>query len=246
MTAWLERKRKAVDLFISHLLAGPARPYVAKVLLHGSVAGGMARPESDVDVVVLQIGAPQVVADACDEASFRVVMEMPESVEPLIFSMGEYRHPSSYFLYRATQDGEELYSMAVEELREEEIEGLHELGMNYLEGARELEQNGRYRLATDTAYNAAELAVKGLVFLKSDRLPKTHSGVVNKFGELYIKSGILSVSLGKWLRRALRYRNLARYEYSAPVGAEEARQTIQLADELLGVLATQKKAGVIK
>lgn len=38
-----------------------------------------------VDVVVFQIGAPEVVADVCDEASFRVVMEMSESIEPLIF-----------------------------------------------------------------------------------------------------------------------------------------------------------------
>lgn len=240
MTAWLERKREAADLFISHLLASPARSHIAKVLLHGSVAEGTAQPESDVDVVVFQIGAPEVVADVCDEASFRVVMEVSESIEPLIFSMGEYHHPFSYFLYRAIQDGEELYSVTAEELKREEIEGLYELGLDYLEGARELEQNGRYRLATDTAYNAAELAVKGLVFLKSDRLPRTHSGVVNRFGELYIKSEILPVSLGKRLRRALRYRNLARYEHSAPVGADEARQTIQLAEELLTVLAAQK------
>jgi len=158
VTAWLERKREAADLFISHLLASPARSHIAKVLLHGSVAEGTAQPESDVDVVVFQIGAPEVVADVCDEASFRVVMEVSESIEPLIFSMGEYHHPFSYFLYRATQDGEELYSVTAEELKREEIEGLYELGLDYLEGARELEQNGRYRLATDTAYNAAELA----------------------------------------------------------------------------------------
>lgn len=48
MTAWLERKREAADLFISHLLASPARSHIAKVLLHGSVAEGTAQPESDV------------------------------------------------------------------------------------------------------------------------------------------------------------------------------------------------------
>ena len=85
MNAWLERKRKAGDLFVSHLLASPARPYVAKVLLHGSVAEGIAQPESDVDVLVFQTGAPEVVAEACDEVSFQVVMDTVESVEPLIY-----------------------------------------------------------------------------------------------------------------------------------------------------------------
>lgn len=240
MNAWLERKRKAGDLFVSHLLASPARPHIAKVVLHGSVAEGTARPESDVDVLVFQTGAPEVVADVCDEASFQVVMEAMESVEPLIYSWGEYRYPSSYFVYQAIRQGEELYSMEAERLRQEEVEGLYELGTEYLEGARELEERGRYRLATDAAYNAAALAVKGLILLKAERLPKTHSGVVNRFGELYIKRGILAAALSKQLRRSLRYRNLARYDRSTTIGAEEASQTIQLADELLTALEAKK------
>ena len=237
---WLERKRKAGDLFVSHLLASPARFHVAKVLLHGSVAEGTAQPESDVDVLVFQTGTPETVADVCDEASFQIVMEMSESVEPLIYSWGEYHYPLSYFVYQAIQQGEELYSMDAEALLKEEVEGLYELGTEYLEGARELAGRGHYRLAIDTAYNAAELAVKGLILPKVEQLPKTHSGVVNRFGELYIKSEILSVSLGKQLRRSLRYRNLARYDHSAAIGAEEARQTIQLADELLTALEAEK------
>ena len=240
MTIWLERKRKAGELFVSYLLASPARPYIAKVLLHGSVADGTAQPESDVDLLVFQIGAPHLVTDVCDEASFQVVMEASESVEPLIYSWSEYHHPFSYFIYQAIQQGEELYSMEAEELRREEVEGLYELGTEYLEGARELEEHERYRLAIDTAYNAAELAVKGLIFLKAERLPKTHRGVVNRFGELYIKSGILPIALGKQLRRSLRYRNLARYDRSATIGAEEAGQTIQLAAELLTALEAEK------
>nr|HID12388.1 HEPN domain-containing protein [Anaerolineae bacterium] len=240
MNNWLERKRKAADLFVSHLLESPARPHIAKVLLHGSVAEGVARPESDVDVIVFQIGAPELVADVCDEASFQVVMEAVESVEPLIFPVDEYRHPTSYFIYRAIQDGEVLYSMEEKALQQEEIERLYELGVEYLEDAGKLEELGRYRGAVDLAYNAAELAVKGLIFLKSERLPKTHGGVVNRFGELYIKSGVLPTSLSKRLRRGFRYRNLARYVPSATIGAEEARQTIQVADELLTFLEAEK------
>jgi len=240
VTVWLEQKRKAGDMFVSHLLASPARPYVAKVLLHGSVAEGTARPESDVDVIVFQTRAPEVVADVCDEVSFQIVMEMSESVEPLIYSWWEYHHPLSYFVYQAIQQGEELYSMEAEALLKEEVEGLHELGTEYLDGAKELADRGRYRLAIDAAYNAAELAVKALILPKVERLPKTHSGVVNRFGELYIKSGVLPTSLGKQLRRSLRYRNLARYDRSAIIGVEEARQTIQLANELLTALEAEK------
>lgn len=240
MTVWSKRKRKAGNLFVSHLLESPTWPHIAKVLLHGSVVEGTAQPESDVDVLVFQIGAPKMVADICDEASFQVAMEVSESIEPLIYSWGEYHHPSSYFVYQAIQQGEEFYSMEAEELRREEVEGLYDLSAEYLEGAKELEERGRYRLAIDAACNAAELAVKGLVFLKAERLPKTHGGVVNRLGELYIKSGLLPTALGRQLRRSLRYRNLARYDRSATVGGEEARQTIQLAGELLTALEAEK------
>lgn len=230
--AILERKRQAAERFVTQLLKSPARPYIACVLLHGSATSQRVRPESDVDLLVFRTDGSGVVEKACDEASFQVALEMAESVEPLVYSVNDWRYPASYFLYRAVRDGEVLYAMSAEELRREEIRGLRELAAEYLEGARELARKGRYRLAVDLAYNAAELVVKGLVLLKAARLPKTHGGLVGRFGELYVRTGELPADLGRRLREALRYRNLARYDRAAVIGPTEAEAVIHLAEEL--------------
>jgi uncharacterized protein (UPF0332 family) len=132
--------------------------------------------------------------------------------------------------------------MTEEQLKQEEIEALHELAIEYLEGAKENLANQRYRIATDAAYNAAELAVKGLLLLELDRLPTTHAGVVNRFGELYIKSGRLPKEFSKQLRQGLRYRNLARYDRRAEIGADKANEVIKLAEELVAALDREKQA----
>lgn len=227
-----ERKRRAAEMFVARLLESPARPYVAYVLLHGSSASRKARPESDVDVLVFRTDGGGIVERACDEASFQVALEAAESVEPLVYSLNERRYPASYFLYRAIRDGEVLYAMSGEEIRQEEIRGLRELAAEYLDGARELERQKRYRLAVDLAYNAAELVVKGLVLLKAERLPRTRGGLVGRFGELYVRTGELHADMGRRLREALRYRNLARYDRAAIIGPAEAEAVIRLAEEL--------------
>jgi len=232
----LERKRRAGEVFLARLLESPARPYIARVLLYGGVAAGRARPESDVDVLVFRTDGSGIVERACDEASFWATVETAESVEPLVYSLSDYRYPASFFVYRAIRDGEELYAMSAEELRRAEIEGLWELAAEYLEGARELAERGRYRLAVDAAYNAAELVVKGLVLRKAERLPRTHGGLVGHFGELYVRSGELPAEIGRRLREALRYRNLARYDRAAVIGPAEAEKVIRLAEELAAVL----------
>ncbi len=240
--AVLNRKRRAAEAFLAYLLASPARPYIARVILHGSVAQGVARPESDIDLIVFRTDGSGVVEDACDEAGFRVALELAESVEPLVYPLNDALYPSSYFVYRALQEGEELYAMEKGELKRLEVEGLYELGREYLEGARELLASGRHRLAVDAAYNAAELAAKGLILLRADRVAQTHGGVVGQLGELYIQSGELPAELGRRLHRMLRYRNLARYEHSATLGTTEAEQAIALAEELLGYLEGQVRA----
>lgn len=244
VSAVLAKKLEAAHRFVERLLASPAGDHVAKVILHGSVAEGSARPESDVDLLVFETDGHGLVADICDEVSFEVLLETAESVEPLVFPWHEYRYPSSYFIYHALWRGQEVYSMDKEQLKRVEIENLYELAADYLQGARACLAEGRCRIATDVAYNAAELAVKGLLLGELDDLPSTHSGVVNKFGELYIKSDRLPRELGRGLRRGLRFRNLARYVYKAEIGTEEAEEVIRLAEELLLALAREKGSPV--
>ncbi|HID63111.1 MAG TPA: HEPN domain-containing protein [Anaerolineae bacterium] len=66
--------------------------------------------------------------------------------------------------------------MDKDQLKRQEIEDLYELAVDYLEAARASLSEERYRIATDLAYNAAELSAKGLLFLLLDDLPSTHKG----------------------------------------------------------------------
>lgn len=234
--AVLERKQRAAEDFLRRLLQGRARAHIAKVILHGSVAQGTARPDSDIDLLVFGIGEPELVRDAVWNAGLATSEATDENVEPLVYPYGEYRQPSTYFVYNALRKGRELYSMDAAELKRAAMESAYALGQEYLAGARQNEAEGRHRIAVDAAYNAAELAVKGLLLLHMDDLPSSHSGIVNRFSELYIKSRRLPIELSDRLRRSLAFRNQARYEWGAIIGATEASFVLQTAEELLHTL----------
>jgi uncharacterized protein (UPF0332 family)/predicted nucleotidyltransferase len=236
MDAILERKERAADDFLRRLLTSRAREYIAKVILHGSVAQGTAQPDSDVDLLIFGTGEPELVQDAVIDVGLEVAAATGESIDPLIYPYGEYQQPSTYFIFNALRKGRELYSMDAAELKRAAMESAYALGQEYLAGARQNEAEGRHRIAVDAAYNAAELAVKGLLLLRIDELPSSHSGIVNRFGEIYIKSGRLSIELSDRLRRSLMLRNRARYEWGALIGTAEASLVLQTAEELLHIL----------
>lgn len=236
MDAVWERKQRAAEDFLQRLLASRAREHIAKVILHGSVAQGTAQPDSDIDLLVFGTGEPELVRDAVLAASLEASGVAGESIEPLVYPYGEYQRPSTFFIFNALRKGRELYSMDAAELRRAAMESAYALGQEYLAGARQNAADGRHRIAVDAAYNAAELAVKGLLLLRMDDLPSSHSGIVNHFGEFYIRSGRLPIELSDRLRRSLAFRNQARYEWGAIIGAAEASLVLQTAEELLHIL----------
>jgi len=54
-----------------------------------------------------------------------------------------------------------------------------------------------------------------------DELPTTHRGIVNKIGEIYVKSGEVDWELRRRLNDGIRVRNKARYESHAEIGEKE-------------------------
>lgn len=108
-----------------------------------------------------------------------------------------------------------------------------ELSKEYLGIAQFNQQYKRsYRGVVDSAYNAAELAAKGCLALKYQRLPKTHKGIILKFSESFVKTNIIEREVGKKLSRGLRYRNLARYERQIKITQEHADEVIKLVEIL--------------
>lgn len=60
--------------------------------------------------------------------------------------------------------------------------------------------------------------------------------MVGKFGELYVKTGLLPGALGRRLNRGLEARANARYNYAAQITEETVQEVITLAEEMMAHL----------
>lgn len=229
-------KYDALEKFTQQFLASDVRDQIAKMILFGSVARGDAYQDSDVDVLVFGFGDLRKLLEASAEASLDILLEYGEYIQVLVYCIDDFSPPKSYFLHRVMRYGKEIYSMNEDELKNREIENYLILAQEYLEIAEIGLANGKYRAAVDTAYNAAESCARGLLLLKMPELPRTHSGLLNKFGELYIKHGPLPRKVGSNLNIMLKLRSVARYDANGLIGTREAQDAIELAEVLMKAL----------
>ncbi len=195
-----------------------------------------AGEENDVDLLIVATSDLKKVEETTSEISFDILLEMGQGVEPLVYCLDRLRYPDSYFLYRNSKIGKEIYKMDELEMKTEESRGYLALAVHYLKVGERLSKDNEYRVSSDVAYNSAELTAKGLLLFKMDELPASHRGVVNKFGELYVKSGEVDWGLGRRLNNGIRLSNKARYESHAEIGEKEAGEMIKLARALIDQL----------
>lgn len=227
------RKLEALKAFIGQLRRRGRRDGIVKVLLIGSVLKGNVSAESDIDLVVFGTGDLQAVRMLCAEAAFEAGLDTGESVQPVVYPLNSYYHPTTSFLKRAINEGRTIYSMNNTDLKRDLLDGKHRLASSYLRVAQYVFDNGDYREAADLGYNAAETAVKALLLLKMDNLPKTHGGIIKRFGDLYVQTCKLSHTLVQDLYSALETRIRAGYEEKSVITREDAKEVLTLADQLL-------------
>lgn len=239
MNALLDRKYRALDDFVARVRESEIGDRIAKMILYGSVLRGDASEESDIDVLVVATGDLQRVDETCGDIAFEVMLDQGQRVSPLVYCMDVLRYPTSYFSYRAVQEGREVYSMEEERLRRAESLGYLELAIEYRQQSLRSCNAGDYRLAVDGAYNAAELCAKGLLLLKLEDIPSSHGGIVQKFGEIWIKTALLPGEMGRGLNKGLEVRNQARYERHASIGEKEARMMLALAEQFINALSAE-------
>ncbi|MEA3341340.1 MAG: HEPN domain-containing protein [Chloroflexota bacterium] len=122
------------------------------------------------------------------------------------------------------------------ELRRKDAQGWWALAVEYLRQARRAGQNGSFRLTVDGAYNAAELAVKGLLILRLERLPTSHDGLIRVFSREYVVTGEVNRMIGHRLSISLDLQNKARYKWNTEITAEHVTQVAALAQELIALL----------
>ncbi|MBU1487679.1 HEPN domain-containing protein [bacterium] len=232
---------RRIDEFKKRLFTGRIRDRIVKLCLFGSVAKeGILKKDSDVDLLIV-VNDGQKAREEIMDLSFEFQTEYGFPVEPIICSIEDLFPITDYFVYNCLNYGVEVYSMEKNKIKRESCKHLKGLAEEYLEGAANAREEGFFRLAVDAAYNAAELAMKGLILLIEDDLPGSHGGIVGKFGELYVKSGKFERAIGRQLNQSLELRNQARYKFSARIGKEEADSTIKIASFMIGQLALSIK-----
>lgn len=123
------------------------------------------------------------------------------------------------------------------QLKAEETKKRLDLAKTFLRLAKKLTENKEdYRGAVDLGYNSTEHCLKGFILLEQDTIPRRHSGIVQCFSELYIKTGKLEKSLSRRTRQALKFRNLARYDPDATIGEMMVGEVLSLAKDTVELL----------
>ena len=107
----LERKYLAVDKFKEKLLQSSVGDKIARIILYGSMLRKDAEEESDIDLLIVATTDLKMVEETVAEISFDILLEIGEGIDALVYCLDRLRYPDSYFLYRNSKIGKEIYTM---------------------------------------------------------------------------------------------------------------------------------------
>lgn len=231
-----EKKLQAFEYFKDRLLSSDCGDHIVRMILFGSLANGRPRRDSDVDVLVLAAHEIDKVEDRCADAAMWAGIEYNESVEPIVRCPDKIRYLNSYFLYNVLEKGKEVYTVKKDKFLASEAVNYLDLAGEYLKLAEYNFKGKHYRGVIDAAYNSAELCAKGLILLKAGELPKTHSGIVTRFSQLYVKPDIVPKETGRELNKSFAARNDARYDVHADINRDKARAAVKTAEKMIVLL----------
>lgn len=209
-----------VERFKERLLKSEIGHRIAKVYHFGSTVRGTPTKDSDVDILVV-VSNGERIRERIADILLELQIEGIGPLEPVTADIEDLFPVRDFFLYNVVHYGREVYTMSEDDLRRENARLLMSLADEYLVSARESIENERYRLGLDGAYNAAELAMKGLLLIHGvSDLPGSHGGIVQLFSQKFIKEGIVEADIGRGLNLSMDRRNAARYKYEAQITGE--------------------------
>jgi uncharacterized protein (UPF0332 family)/predicted nucleotidyltransferase len=221
--------------FRDALIKSDIGPQIAKVVWFGSTLKKKAHKDSDVDILIITRDGASI-RDKIADILLDFQMERRCPIEVVTSNVEELYPLTDHFLQNALAYGQEVYSMPTKNLKMAAANHYLSLAREYHDSARDAVERGHYRLGLDGAYNSAELGVKGFLLTKISDLPGSHGGIAQRFGELFVKPGIVDRAVGRKLNRALELRNEARYKFTARISREDAESVLALAEDLIGLL----------
>jgi uncharacterized protein (UPF0332 family) len=89
---------------------------------------------------------------------------------------------------------------------------------------------GRTIVTVNRAYYAVYYCICCLLYTKNVST-KTHKGAQQKFGELFVKTGIFTSISAKWVSDAFELRQFGDYDLEATISEIEARQVLDQAQQ---------------
>jgi len=227
----LEAVRRLSDALTSSEIG----PEIAKIVWFGSTSKGSAREDSDIDVLIVTTDGDRT-RERIADILMDVQMETRAPLEIVTCHLDDLFPLVDHFLENVLSHGQEVYSMPERVSRISAASHCLALAQEYHDSAKEAISRGHYRLGLDGAYNSAELAVKGLLVVKMADLPGSHGGIIQRFGETYIRTGSVERAIGRRLNLCLELRNSARYKFSSRITGEDAGVVLTLAGELIALL----------
>ena len=104
---------------------------------------------------------------------------------------------------------------------------------NKLAAAKSLFENRFYKDSASRSYYSMYHAARALLLTK-DISPKTHEGVIAKFGLEFVKKDIIEKYYSKARAKGKDVREIADYDVIAEITEEEAESVIEDAEKFLG------------
>ena len=105
----------------------------------------------------------------------------------------------------------------------------------FIKSADKLYDLGDYDSTVSRVYYAMFFIVEALLLTKNIKV-KTHSGLISKFGENFIKTEIFSKDLGKRFRKAFDKRLIGDYDYSESIAKVDAEEVLRLGKDFINIL----------
>jgi len=230
-------REKALESFVNRVIEALGDKVIG-LYLFGSSAKGTAKPESDIDVlVVYERGSRNVILDCVSEIAFDITCSVGKLIQPIIMARKDFERGvgASPFLWEVLVKGRVLYSALKATDWKLDFREYLRLAEEYLSYAKDAYKESKIRLAIDSGYNAVEVLIKALIISTGVGLASSHSGVIQQFGELFIKTEKIEKELGKSAHKALVLRSQARYVPTVDLRKSDAKLVISLAMKMVKI-----------
>lgn len=217
-----------------------------QVILYGSRARGDARPDSDYDIIVELSDAP---TEQDKELLGEVARTIGDETHSLISAWFEARNDferRSLFMHNLRREGVDLRRGCLADfppIRESREEYVKAITANLLKYSRECLANAAANermaipsLAAREAYMAGFNAARALIFERTGKSPKTHSGVNTLFNEVARSVPELERALVSFLGDGYQFKAWADYHEGERTTAEQARRAIVTATRLVDAI----------